>query len=286
MDGNIVSVISSVGGAALTAYGLKDILSELYRDSAQPGVRKIGIALETILGYGTNILTFYGEKQKMLIQKRLNQYAEKLESVTDERIVPVPPELGIPIFQRLSYYATADDLANLFLELLSRASVDDTYGLVQPSFISIIERMSIDEAKILKYIAENNRINIYFSIVTAQGMAEHLQLTPPITGIEKQLILDHPKNINIYFENLISLRIIENANTFLGRDLSEYLKMEKLYGGEKYFKDKYGNSPEIIQHQAQIMIIRGSYRITSMGLKFIECCVGKKIEDSYKAWGL
>ncbi len=279
MDGKII------GGTALTIYGLKDILPELYRDLLQPGARKMGSALEEIIGYGTNILSFYGEKQRILIQARLNQYAQKLESIPDGNIAKVPPEIGIPIFQRLSYYVSNEELADLFLELLTRASSLDACALAQPSFISIIERLSIDEAKILKYIADNNMMNIYFSIVIAQSMGDHLRLTPPLTGIEKKLSLVIPENINVYFDNLISLRIIENAITPLYREMDDYRKIEELYGGEDSFKLKYKDLPKVIEHQADIRIMRGSYRVTSMGLKFIECCMGKKMDGEYNTWG-
>ncbi|MBK9334818.1 MAG: DUF4393 domain-containing protein [Ignavibacteria bacterium] len=74
-----------------------------------------------------------------------------MEEIPNERINQVPPQLGLPIIERLTYISD-EELSDLFINLLSTASDTDTFSLSHPSFVQLIDRLSIDEARILNYL--------------------------------------------------------------------------------------------------------------------------------------
>ncbi|MCX8523337.1 DUF4393 domain-containing protein [Chryseobacterium formosus] len=142
---------------------LKDsqqLLMAIYGDLAQPSVKKVGVALGTVIEFSTSIflpLKFQSEKWKINFDKRLNDYKNKLYSISEEDIIEVNPQLGVPIIDRL-VYTTNDDIAEMFSNLLTKASSIKTVSQAHPSFINILERISSDEAKIIKYLKNKSYI--------------------------------------------------------------------------------------------------------------------------------
>ncbi|GHV59810.1 hypothetical protein AGMMS49579_27270 [Spirochaetia bacterium] len=120
-----LALSGGVAGTAIVAL-LKnpDILKLLYQDLAQPSVKKVGDALGSVFGIaGTLMLPIkmINEKTNLLFTKRMEQYKEKINSIPDERIAEVPPEIGIPILDKLTYVQD-EDIAGLYLNLLAKAS--------------------------------------------------------------------------------------------------------------------------------------------------------------------
>ncbi|WP_153392906.1 Abi-alpha family protein [Chryseobacterium vaccae] len=138
----------------------QQLLTTIYGDLAQPAVKKVGIALESVLEFSTSIflpLKFQNEKWKLNFEKRLLDYKEKLNQIPEEDIIEVNPQIGVPIIEKLSY-TTNDNIAEMFLNLLIKGSSIKTANIAHPSFISIIERISSDEAKIINYLKHKDYI--------------------------------------------------------------------------------------------------------------------------------
>ena len=87
----------------------------------------------------------------MNFTKRLNEYGEKLEQIPEDKQCEVHPQIGTPIVEKLSY-TTNEEIADLFTTLLANASNIDMVNTAHPSFVNMIERMSSDEARLLKYL--------------------------------------------------------------------------------------------------------------------------------------
>jgi hypothetical protein len=119
-----------VGGEALTivkeAAQIPGLLKEIYGDLAKPGVKQIGNALGTILGLGKTILwplMLINERTKITLQRNLEKYRRQIQDVPKEQIVPVAPEVGVPISEKLAY-VTNEELSN-FVRKPSRQSIDN-----------------------------------------------------------------------------------------------------------------------------------------------------------------
>ncbi|MDC5019689.1 hypothetical protein NRA03_18095, partial [Acinetobacter baumannii] len=81
-----------------------DLLKEIYGDLAKPGVAQVGIALATVIGLLNTCLSpikFINEKTELKRQKNLEHLAKRLSVIPVENVVEVPPEIAIPIAEKL-----------------------------------------------------------------------------------------------------------------------------------------------------------------------------------------
>lgn len=93
------------------------VLKEIYGDLAKPGVIQVGKALETIIGLGNTILwpvTLLNEKAKIALEKNLDSYREQLENIPEEDVTEIPPEIGVPVAEKLAYI-TDEELSQLYI---------------------------------------------------------------------------------------------------------------------------------------------------------------------------
>ena len=244
----------------------KAILPQVYTDLAQPGVRAVGQALGTVLEFSSLIflpLKLVNEKVRLLFAKRLNEYKEKLESIPEEKRTKVSPELGTPILDKLTY-TTNDEIARLFTNLLTNASNEDRANLAHPSFVSMIDRLSSDEARILNAMQKSDDI-LYcdFDGTLVDGYEPILK---HVTALQKYITLKHPKNELAYLSNLESMGIVkdsfpkEKVNESLYAEIMEFHRINQI--GKKFVPSKYKDA----------MLTRSFYNITPFGRMFIDAC--------------
>lgn len=137
-----------------------DLLKEIYGDLAKPGVAQVGIALATVIGLLNTCLSpikFLNEKTELNRQNNLKQLAKRFSEIPPEKIVEAPPEIAIPITEKL-VYITNEELRSLYIELLAKASTMDLNKCAHPSFINIINSLSPDEAILLKILNKPSSI--------------------------------------------------------------------------------------------------------------------------------
>jgi hypothetical protein len=181
-------------------------LDKVYEDLFQPGLKKAGEALETVLEFGNTVLLplkLLSGKSKLYLKDSLVRYEEKLKS-SKRTPTQVPPFVGIPVLEKLTY-TTQKDLSEAFINLLTKASFEETIHLVHPSFISVLDNISSDEAKLLFQL--KNEWSLPFLEVESywnpkeklQGKAGYTKThLTSLTGWEKMFNLEYPQNINLY----------------------------------------------------------------------------------------
>src|SRR5262245_16064685 len=128
------------------------ILPEIYGDLAKPGVRQAGIALETVIGLCNTVLLpirIANAWAQIVFNRNIEKYAEEIKHLPEEKVASVPPEIGVPILERLSY-VTNEELSDLYVNLLAKASCVDTAQFAHPGFVNIVNNLSPDEAVLLK----------------------------------------------------------------------------------------------------------------------------------------
>ena len=150
---------SQIAGA-LTALKTDGLLKELYGDLAKLGVTQVGKALSSVIGLRNTVLWpihMLNEKARLKLEANLDRYRELLKHIPEEDVVPVAPEVGVPIADKLGY-VTDEALRTMYITLLAAASHVKTLRQAHPSFVHIIESMSPDEAALLKYLMQNNGV--------------------------------------------------------------------------------------------------------------------------------
>ena len=253
------------------------VLTSIYQDLAQPGVKKVGTALETVLEFSTSILLpvkLLNEKFKINFEKRLNDYKEKLDTIPEEDICEVNPQIGTPIIDKLSY-TTNDEIADLFTSLLTKASSSKTVNLAHPSFIQLIERLSVDEARIIKYLLGKDFIPcISFRAHLKEGNKGFIEVLKNGTSLQTELKLLFPQNINTYMDNLASMGILDISHTLHKTD-------EKIYNNlyEKYDFKNINESYIKTGAFSKVEKKKSYFQITDFGKAFIKACSFEKIKN-------
>ena len=246
-----------------------NILGMVYQDLAQPGVKAVGKALGTVLEFSTSFLLplkLLNEKFNLNFTKRLNEYKEKLEQIPEDKQCQVHPQIGTPIVEKLSY-TTDEEIADLFTTLLANASNIDMVNTAHPSFVNMIERMSHDEARLLKYLEGKDDIE-YCSFKGDNKDGEGF-----ITILEHATLLDDevkfcfPQNIGVYLANFISLGIIEDMSGVHKVDKTNYNKIREKYRLGQLEK-------ELVPTEFKSITVSESfYQVTDLGKLFIKACI-------------
>ena len=246
------------------------ILTTIYGDLAQPSVKKVGIALETVFEFSTSFLLpvkLLNEKFKLNFEKRLNEYKVKLESTPDEELCEVNPQIGTPLIEKLSY-TTNDEIADLFTNLLTKASSIKTVNLAHPSFVQLVERLSVDEARIIKYLLGKDFIpcvSFRAHLKDNKGFFETLKSG---TMIQYEIELLFPQNIKTYLDNLVSMGVFDISHGC--HKMDENLYYNPIY--EKYGYDRLNEIYTTSGAYERLEKIKSYYQITDFGKSFIQAC--------------
>lgn len=196
-----------------------DLIKEIYGDLAKPGVQNVGTALGAILGLGITLMwpiMWANERAKIALENNLEKYRERLENIPPEQITSVAPEVAMPILEKLSY-VTNEDLRNLYIELLAKASIKNLNNLAHPSFINVINNLSPDEGILLKAFSEvelmPSAIDQYRSIPFIEPRVEndlgHWQpFLKFLLKLPKHEPLVFSENFDAYLSNFSGLGII------------------------------------------------------------------------------
>lgn len=246
-----------------------NILGQVYGDLAQPSVKAVGNALGTVFEFSTSFLLpvkLLNEKFKLNFTKRLNEYKEKLEQIPEEKQCEVHPQIGTPIIEKLSY-TTNDEIADMFTTLLANASNVDMVNTAHPSFVNMIERMSPDEARLLKHFQEKNVIyycNFNGDVLSGKG---YQTIANHVTLLDKEVDMQYPKNLNAYLSNFISLGILVDMAGEYKIDKTTYNKIREKYGLKKM-------ESLLVPHVYKSITVEESfYQITDFGKLFIKACI-------------
>lgn len=246
-----------------------NILGQIYGDLAKPSVTAVGKALGTVFEFSTSFLLpvkLLNEKFKLNFKKRLDEYKEKLEQIPEEKQCEVHPQIGTPIIEKLSY-TTNDEISDLFTTLLANASNIDMVNTAHPSFVSMIERMSPDEAKILKYLKGKEEIQYCTfngNVLDGKGFQT---LEDHVTLLSSEAGLLFPQNANAYLSNFISLGILMDMSGQYIMEESIYNQIKKMWG----LKQK--ESQLVPNTYKSISVTESFFEVTDFGKLFIQACI-------------
>lgn len=246
-----------------------NILGQVYGDLAKPSVTAVGKALGTVFEFSTSFLLpikLLNEKFKLNFTKRLNEYQEKLKQIPEDKQCEVHPQIGTPIIEKLSY-TTNDEIADLFTTLLANASNIDMVNTAHPSFVSMIERMSPDEARILKYLRGKTEIQYCtFNGNVLEGKG-YQTLDNHVTLLPKEVDLEFPQNTKAYLANFISMGILIDMSDVSKVDKTTYNKIRDTW-------DLKARESQLVPNFFKSISVKESFfEVTDFGKLFIQACI-------------
>lgn len=211
----------------------KELLSLIYTDTLQPSAQVFGKSLKAVVEFVSiplMALQLQNDKVRLNFQKRLNEYEAKLNTIPNDKREEVHPQIGVPIVEKL-LYTTSDQIADMFTSLLASASSSDTVNTAHPAFISMIERMSADESKIVKYLSTYVICYSDF-LIRNKERGDYRLVLEHATILDEEVELDFPQNIGAYLSNLVSLGIITDENGRVLATVDDYNNIKIKYEGE------------------------------------------------------
>jgi len=249
---------------------ISDSTNSILKELAIPASKQIGKALGNVFGLINTVtlpIKFFNE----YAQRNYKIYAEKLNEIPEERIKEVEPEIAIPLMEKLSYTSN-EDLAKAYTNLLANASNKDKVDLIHPGFISKLESLSPDEAKLLEFIRKDGKKDYIYFMYKAKcsKSTKFNNITIPLTGLEKEIDTSVRK-MAVYLNNLVSLSIIKDNSGFAKGDDNSYKNLRSMYSNieEEYKKDiENGKYPEL----DTLDVTKSFYSLTPLGELFIEAC--------------
>lgn len=256
-------------------------MNTVYSDLAKPSVIAVGRALSTVVETSTALalpLELWNKKRRLILENNIKRFEEDLAKaqLKNVTVVPVPPEIGNPIMERLAY--TADEsLSGLFIRLLRRASIAEESKLAHPRFIDIISNLSPDEARILSATSDQNSFRCLSvrwesDVRTAEGRRErHYVLGERLLcGLEASTLILFPKNIPKYLTSLQSLGLIEiKEDTTVDEANPPIEEYEHLLS---HYSDVAVNGL-VDKENFRSKVLMGRIEYTEFGQFFLDACV-------------
>lgn len=261
---------------AKEAMKLPALLPEIYGDLLKPGVKQAGLALETVVGLGNTILwpiALANARARIALERNLEKYREEIKHLPNEKVAPVVPELGVHILEKLGY-VTNEELSDLYINLLAKASCVDTVHFAHPAFVHIINNLSPDEALLLKELDRRGRDPIpYFSARwIRKEPVEYIEFAEMLTKLEEVVPLAFPKNLFAYFSNLDGLGVVRIERTPADRFAAAYNELQEFY--RPYF-EKFMNENIVDPKNFGSETEYGRIELTPFGKLFLDSCLKK-----------
>lgn len=246
-----------------------DLLKEIYGDVAKPGVVQVGIALATVIGLLNTCLSpikFLNEKTELNRQNNLKLLAKRFSEIPPENIIEAPPEIAVPIAEKLGYVSN-EELRNLYIELLAKASTKDLNSKAHPSFVNIINNLSPDEAKLIEYLNKNQRLPIVdITVSDSQYMKYYIE---QLVCLTPELTLDFPQNLKAYFSNLEASGLIQiEKGKWVYEDKEYDVYLDYLKSNIPRYDSEYSYIKKELDPDNAYSLEKGSISVTDLGIMF------------------
>ncbi len=259
--------------------GIPLVIQDLYKDLIQPGAKELGKALGTALASTNTLLlpvSYVNKSCYIKFQKRLRKLDDQLKLENQSEICSVPNEIGVPALEKL-FYITSDELADLYINLLKRASMSDEANLAHPNFVNVLSSLSPDEARIidslrgnpisfisLGYEISEERIKGYSTNVIERTNRIH-------TDLPEKIDLIFPQNFHIYNINMFSLGLVDSMS-YVHEASEEHIAIEKKYSSIVNAHRLSKSSTAKFDSPSKAIVEYGNVRFTEFGKMFIDAC--------------
>lgn len=244
-----------------------DLIKEIYGDLAKPGVQNVGVALSAVLGLGVTLLwpiMWANERAKIALENNLETYRERLKDIPPEKITIAPPEVAMPILEKLTY-VTNEELRSLYIELLTKASITDLNNQAHPSFVNIINNLSPDEVKFIEYLIPKEIIP--FIKTELKNNKGTIIIENPVIIIP-DLGLSYKENLDAYISNLVGVGLLQVREDIWFSDENRYKEHFDYFENRKSYYDHYYQN--VKDESTTYSTSKGLIEVTKLGKMFLK----------------
>ena len=245
--------------------------TNLGKENTQIGIQNNynGLTVGDAIDMALRMFREYYPKLREEILKELRcDVEEKLKNIPNENIVTPNPRIAIPALQNASI-TEEKDLRQMYANLLANSMNKVVKNGMHPGFVQIINQLSPDEAKILKYIYGVKvipTISLRYEAEDGSGydIVKNFSIVGSLIGCEEKI------KLNKYFDNLIRLGLVYSSNTLTSlTDKTKYMPLKE----DKFILDLIEKAKEHKKPYNKAVITEGFIKITDYGLDFCSNCL-------------
>lgn len=160
-------------------------------------------------------------KDKYDFEKLIQLLTNKLKNTPDKLIVTPKAHIAVPAIKYANYTMENEELCNVYVTIIASAMNKMTCSGVHPAFPEIAKQLSVDEIKILKYMAVSHSIPV-LSVIFEKENGEELEVIRDFSLLPKEVGCKRVNDGDLYMENLIRLGLVRKARPLQKLETSEY----------------------------------------------------------------
>lgn len=243
-----------------------DLKTELYRDLIQPSARHIGRWVGGFCGK----LDKYAIQMEMENNAAVTSIQEHYQSIPEQFRTSPKPQIAYNAEQGFLLSTGQPDLQALFVNLMKSCCDSRTASGVLPSFVTILQQLTSDEARLLEYCYKTfiNDHALPVLQIRSQSNQEskgYLNYLSHFTNIGVLADCEYPNNTPVYLANLERLGTISVSydKAYVDTQQYDYLK-------ESETAQKIKQEIEALGRTASFK--HGMIELTPFGLGLCKAC--------------
>jgi hypothetical protein len=216
----------------------------------------------------TSLSAMSGRGDSDVCKRNIGWLEHEMSKMQPDEVLPVRPEILIPIMDRLTY-TSDENLAMAYVHLLAHFSFAGSLAYTHISYLNRLGEIGGDALLVLNHKREYaDFIPFIEAIATKGGVGnQYRSLSVPLTGMEKALPLNVQQiyNILLHLEhcNLIDTGAEEHIASLHIPLLDEYDSFMQ----EWKVKVSRGEVPGMVTFK----VVRSGYRLSDYCVRFLRC---------------
>jgi hypothetical protein len=214
--------------AALAKAIPPEVMCDTYRDLASPPLRQFGRFGEDFVKAVR--LTLFPIQLAAAFQDRVEAWLDKaIRQVPEERLIAPMQSIFLPVAERLRFESEDSVIAELYVNLLSRAMDGERVGEAHPAFIGLISQLAPDEVLLLKEMTKHDytliiKINNEWATPSSEEIDAVFELMKSPKGVPnlfaigaRSVVFDYnslnqPELFYVFLEHLTHMGLVEYTN--------------------------------------------------------------------------
>ena len=267
-----VSIIETAVVGALAAGQAREVVTEIYKDAAQPAVREVGAAVGSLIRLAVMPFRAIADGGVLLAQRLVDGAARRLH---DRGVAPdkaLPPASTIAGQAALNYVLLGEGveveaLRVLYENMIASAMDPRTAQFVHPAYVHIISQMVPEEVRLLASLPHRSpaiqirRTRASQTVYTDGGIVSSVSFESTASG----------EQLERYHQNLIRLGLIVHDFARSIADDEMYVALEV---GMKQ-QEEAENTGKAPAARSTLKSVRGAVIVTALGREFVRLCISE-----------
>lgn len=196
---------------------------------------------------------------------------EKINSISPEDIIEPRKRIFGPAINVLQDCEEDEEISNMFANLIANSMDKNTYKISHPSFVSIIQQITPDEARILRLFESHVSYPVFDIFAMNQDKDVSQYFATNVTNIAEVSGCNIPELSQTYIDNLCRLYLVRKGGQCLDQDRCDILMNHKIVSETLKHLEEKNKTP---------LISKTAITITDFGRKFLTACLINK--EDYK----